>query len=59
MLGRAKFGDEFLEGVVRKLGSIVGDYHLWDAKVSEDISFVEANDVLASDFGQARFLSTW
>ena len=25
----------------------------WDAKPSEDISFIEAKDVLGSDFGQS------
>ena len=52
MLGRAKFGDELMEGVVSELGSVFDDYRLWDAKANEDISFVEVKDVLGSDFGQ-------
>ena len=53
VLGRAKFGDKILEGVVRELGSIIDDYRLWDAKASEDISFIEAKDILGGDFGQS------
>ena len=26
VLGRAKFCDEFMEGVIRELGSVIGDY---------------------------------
>ena len=52
MLGRAKFGDKFMEGVVRVRGPVVDDYRLWDAKTSQNISLVEAKDVLGSDFGQ-------
>ena len=53
MLSCAKFGNEFLKGAVRELGPVVGDYRLWDAKTSEDISFVEAKDVLGGDLGQS------
>ena len=52
VLGGAQFCKEFLEGVVYKLGLVVGDYRSWDAKASKDIPFVEAEDVLGSDFGQ-------
>ena len=52
MLVRAKFCDEFVEGVIRELGPVVGDYHLWDAKTSQNVSFIEASEVLGSDFGQ-------
>ena len=53
MLGGAQFGDKFLKGVVRELVPVVGDYRLWDAKESEDISFIEAKDILDGDFGQS------
>ena len=53
MLGGAQFGDEFLKGVVCELSLVVGDYLLWDAEPSEDVSFIEAKDVLGDDFGQS------
>ena len=53
VLGGAHFCDEFLKGVVCEPSPIVGDYLLWDDKPSEDISFMEAKDVLGSDFGQS------
>ena len=52
MLDLAKFGDELMEGVVCELGLVVGDYRLWDAKTSQDISFVEVKDVLGRDLCQ-------
>ena len=53
VLGGAQFGDEFLKGVVCDLSPVVGDYCLWDAKPSKDISFIEAKDILGGDFGQS------
>ena len=53
MLGGAQFGDEFLKGVVCELSPVVGDYHLLEAKPSEDIYFIEAKDILGGDFGQS------
>ena len=52
-MGCAEFGDEFLKGEVCELGPVVGDYRLWDTKMSEDISFVEGKDVLGGDLGQS------
>ena len=53
VLGGAQFCDEFLKGVVCELSPVVSDYHLWDTKPSEDISFIEAKDILGGDFGQS------
>ena len=53
VLGGAQFGDKFLGGVVYELGPVVGDYRSWDAKASEDIPFVEVEDVLGGDFCQS------
>ena len=39
--------------MVRELGPVFTNYRLWDAKASEDISFIEAKDVLGGDFGQS------
>ena len=39
--------------MVCELSPIIGDYHLRDAESSEDVSFVEAEDVLGGDFGQS------
>ena len=51
MLGCTKLRDEFVEGVIHGLGPVVGDYRLWNAETSQNISFVEAKYVLGSDFG--------
>ena len=51
MLGVAQFGGEFLKGVVCELSPIAGDYCLWDAKPSEDVSFIEVKDISGGDFG--------
>ena len=56
MLGRTKLCDKFVEGVIRELGPIIGDYRLWDAETSHNISLVEAKDVLGNDFGQGFIL---
>ena len=55
VLGGAQFGDEFLKGVVCELSPVVDDYILWDAKASEDIPFVEAEDILGGDFCQSFY----
>ena len=52
MLGCTKICDEFVEGLIRELGPVVGDYRLWDTEASQNISLVEVKDVLGSDFGQ-------
>ena len=53
MLGGAQLGNKFLKGVICELSPISSDYRLWDDDSSEDVSFVEAKDVLGSDFGQS------
>ena len=50
MLFGIEFGDEASEALVGELGTAICNQRLRDSKSGEDVSFVEAKDVMGGDF---------
>ena len=50
MLFGTEFGDEASEALVGELGTVIYNQRLRDSKSGENVSFVEAEDVMGGDF---------
>ena len=53
VLGGAQLGNKILKGLISEMSTVFGGYRLWNYESSEDVSFVEAGEVLGCNLARA------